>query len=133
MTPMRRRRAFRGGGRGCGSPARRLAPRVPQRFHTHDMNIVFKLAAGIFPLLAAGQTAGTVPAKPLRLCIAGLVHGHVDGFLRAATKRQDVAIAGIFDPDAALARQYARRYNLAEAIFFTDLGAMLDRIKPEAV
>ena len=97
------------------------------------MNIVFKLAAGIFPLLAAGQTAGTVPAKPLRLCIAGLVHGHVDGFLRAATKRQDVAIAGIFDPDAALARQYARRYNLAESIFFTDLGAMLDRIKPEAV
>jgi predicted dehydrogenase len=94
------------------------------------MNILFKLAAagGLFPLLTAAQTA-----KPLRLCIAGLVHGHVDGFLRAATKRQDVAIAGIFDPDPALQRKYAQRFGLPESIFFTDLGAMLDRIKPEAV
>ncbi len=99
------------------------------------MNILFKLAAacGIFPLLSAGQTTATVAAGPLRLCIAGLVHGHVDGFLRAATKRQDVAIAGIFDPDLALQRKYAQRYSLSESIFFTDLAAMLDRIKPEAV
>jgi predicted dehydrogenase len=99
------------------------------------MHILFKLTAacGILPLLSVGQTADTVTANPLRLCIAGLVHGHVDGFLRAATKRQDVAIAGIFDPDTALQRKYAQRYGLSESIFFTDLAAMLDRIKPEAV
>jgi predicted dehydrogenase len=99
------------------------------------MHILFKLTAvcGILPLLAVGQTAGTVTTKPLRLCIAGLVHGHVEGFLRAATKRQDVAIAGIFDPDLALQRKYAQRYSLSESIFFTDLATMLDRIKPEAV
>jgi predicted dehydrogenase len=99
------------------------------------MNILFKLTAacGLFPLLSAGQSAGTIGSKPLRLCIAGLVHGHVDGFLRAASKRQDVAIAGIFDPDPALQRHYAQRYGLPESIFFNDLGAMLDRIKPEAV
>ena len=92
------------------------------------MHILVKLtlAGTLLPLLAAGE-------QPLRLSIAGLVHGHVDGFLRAAGKRQDIEIAGIFDPDTALQRQYAQRYGLAESVFFTDLGAMLDRVKPEAV
>lgn len=92
------------------------------------MHILSKLtlAAGLLPLLAAGE-------QPLRLCIAGLVHGHVDGFLRAAGQRKDVEIAGVFDPDTALQRQYAQRYGLADSVFFTDLGAMLDRVKPEAV
>jgi predicted dehydrogenase len=92
------------------------------------MHILQKLilAGGLLPLLAAGE-------QPLRLCIAGLVHGHVDGFLRAAAPRKDIQIAGIFDPDTALQRRYAQRYGLAESVFFTDLGAMLDRVKPEAV
>jgi predicted dehydrogenase len=92
------------------------------------MHILLKLAlaAGFLPLLAAGD-------QPLRLCIAGLVHGHVDGFLHAAAPRKDIQIAGIFDPDAALQRRYAQRYGLAESVFFTDLGTMLDRVKPEAV
>jgi predicted dehydrogenase len=91
------------------------------------MHILLKLTlAAWFLPLAAGQ-------QPLRLCIAGLVHGHVDGFLRAAGQRKDVEIAGVFDPDAALQRQYAQRYGLAQSVFFTNLGAMLDRVKPEAV
>jgi predicted dehydrogenase len=92
------------------------------------MHILLKLtlAGGLLPLTAAGE-------QPLRLCIAGLVHGHVDGFLRAAGQRKDVEIVGVFDPDTALQRHYAQRYGLAEPVFFTDLGAMLDRVKPEAV
>jgi predicted dehydrogenase len=94
----------------------------------YSMHILVKLilAGGLLPLLAAGE-------PPLRLCIVGLVHGHVDGFLRAAGQRKDVEIAGVFDPDTALHRQYAQRYGLAESVFFTDLAAMLDRVKPEAV
>jgi len=94
----------------------------------YSMHILLKLtlAGGLLPLLAAGE-------QPLRLCIVGLVHGHVDGFLRAASRRADVEIAGVFDPDTALQRHYAQRYGLAESIFYTDLGAMLDRVKPEAV
>jgi predicted dehydrogenase len=57
----------------------------------------------------------------------------VDGFLHAAGQRKDVEIAGIFDPDIALQHRYAQRYGLAESMFFTNLGAMLDRVKPEAV
>ncbi len=86
----------------------------------------FALACGLFPWLLAAE-------PPLRLCIAGLVHGHVDGFLHAATQRKDVEIAGIFDPDATLQRHYAARYGLADSVFFTNLAVMLDRVKPEAV
>ena len=73
------------------------------------------------------------PQPPLRLAIAGLVHGHVSGFLKAAQARQDVAIVGVFDPDQALLRKYAERYKLPETILFTDAGAMLAATKPEAV
>jgi predicted dehydrogenase len=72
-------------------------------------------------------------APPLRLAIAGLVHGHVSGFLRGALTRSDVQIVGIFDPDAALVRAYAGRLTLADDRTFTDLGALLDRTRPEAV
>jgi predicted dehydrogenase len=70
---------------------------------------------------------------PLRLAIAGLVHGHVSGFLRAAQGRKDVVIVGVFDPDAALLKKYAERNNLAPSVLFTDLSAMLDGARPEAV
>lgn len=81
-------------------------------------------------LCAASATA---EIKPLRLAIAGLVHGHVDGFLRAVKARDDVQLVGVFDPDLALQQKYAQRYSLPRSLFFTELGALLDRTKPEAV
>lgn len=72
-------------------------------------------------------------APPLRLAIAGLVHGHVSGFLRSAQGRTDVQIVGLFDPDAALLAAYAQRFGLDRSLLFTDLDLMLDRTKAEAV
>ena len=86
----------------------------------------------ILTTLLTAQAQEPTPA-PLRLAIAGLVHGHVSGFLRGAQARHDVQIVGIFDPDAALLRQYGERYKLADTALFTDLGVMLERAKPEAV
>lgn len=87
------------------------------------------LAAVVAVLAVDAQDAG----PPLRLAIAGLEHGHVSGFLRAAQGRQDVTIVGVFDRDAELLRRYAERYKLDGAVLFTDAGAMLDKVKPEAV
>jgi predicted dehydrogenase len=70
---------------------------------------------------------------PLRLAIAGLVHGHVSGFLRAAQSRADLQIAGVFDPDAALLRSYGERYNIPESARFTDLEVLMDRLHPDAI
>jgi len=72
-------------------------------------------------------------AQPLRLAIAGLAHGHVSGFLNNAQRRDDVKIVGVFDPEAALGASYAQRYHLPNDAVFTDLGKMLDTVKPEAV
>jgi len=101
-----------------------------------DMNMR-RIAALIVALIVSAMVAASAQppaaAPPLRLAIAGLIHGHVSGFLRAAQARSDVQIVAVFDPDAALLRKYGERYNLPPAALFTDLSAMLDRAKPEAV
>jgi predicted dehydrogenase len=83
--------------------------------------------------LSAAPGAQTPPAAPFRLAIAGLVHGHVSGFLRSALARNDVQIVGIFEADTALQREYAKRFALDQSLFSTDLAAMLERAKPQAV
>jgi predicted dehydrogenase len=67
------------------------------------------------------------------VAVAGLVHGHVDGFFRAIKGRADVQVVGIFDPDLSLHKHYGERYGYADALFYTDLATMLERAKPEAV
>ncbi len=84
-------------------------------------------------LLVSAHAQERAGPKPLRLAIAGLVHGHVSGFLRGAQGRRDVEIVGIFDPDKVLLQHYGQRYKIPDAALFTDLAEMLDRTKPEAV
>ncbi|WP_321474963.1 Gfo/Idh/MocA family oxidoreductase [uncultured Paludibaculum sp.] len=90
----------------------------------------------LFRTLALATLAASVfaqdPAPPLRLAIAGLVHGHVDGFLRAA-RAKHVQIVGVYDPDTKLHAKYAEKYHLEPGVFFTNLNTMLDKTKPEAV
>ncbi|MDP8979024.1 MAG: Gfo/Idh/MocA family oxidoreductase [Acidobacteriota bacterium] len=80
----------------------------------------------LFPALLAAQ-------PPVKLAIAGLVHGHVDGFLRAAKNHPEIQIVAIYEPDVALQHKYADRFSLPNSLFFTDLPTMLDRVNPEAV
>ncbi len=81
--------------------------------------------------IGSAQTAGS---HALRIAIAGLNHGHVSGFLRNAQRRAaDIEIAAVWDPDAALLAKYAKSNHFPENILFTDLGKMLDTVKPEAV
>ena len=86
----------------------------------------------MIPALLAQAPAASDP-KPLRLAIAGLVHGHVSGFLRSYKNSAHLNLVGIFEPDTALRRQYAKQSALPEALFFSDLSKMLDQVKPEAV
>ncbi|HEX9366256.1 MAG TPA: Gfo/Idh/MocA family oxidoreductase [Vicinamibacterales bacterium] len=85
------------------------------------------------PLVLLLPVARAQERPPLRLAIAGLVHGHVSGFLRGAQGRTDVRIAGVFDPDPALLRSYGEKYNIPEAARFLDLKTMLDRVRPDAI
>src|SRR5229473_3420064 len=89
--------------------------------------------AVLLPLAGFAQTPNAPESKPLRLAIAGLVHSHVDGFLRGVRNRADVQIVGVFEPDTVVQHKYAEKYNLGKLPFFTDLRVMLDSVKPEAV
>jgi predicted dehydrogenase len=84
-------------------------------------------------LVLCASLASAQDEKPLRLAIAGLAHDHVNGFLRNIEKRKDVQVVGVFDPAPSLHKEYAGRAHLAGSFFFTDLGAMLDQVKPDAV
>src|SRR5262249_47874211 len=90
---------------------------------------------GLAGAIALAALAGMAPQDkpPMRLAIAGLVHGHVGAFVRLVQKRADVQIVGVFEPDAALLRSYADTFHIPENARFTDLGTMIDRAHPEAI
>ncbi len=90
-------------------------------------------AAALSMLPLAVLLSAQAAPPPMKLAIAGLVHGHVSGFLRAAEGRTDIQIVGVFDPDKSLHQAYAEKFKLDPSVFFTDLGAMLDKTRPEAV
>jgi predicted dehydrogenase len=92
---------------------------------------VMLLRSLLLALLTSLACAQTPP--PLRLVIAGLAHGHVEGFLRAAKTRADLRIVGIYDADVALHKKYGRRHGLPDSLFSTDLPALLASVRPEAV
>ena len=71
--------------------------------------------------------------QPIRVAVAGMAHGHVEGFLPALKNHPDVRLVGVYEPDTALARSYAARYALPSDIFYTDLPAMLQKTRPDAV
>jgi len=96
---------------------------------------MFRIALGalLISAPALAQSAAAPDSQPLRLAIAGLVHGHVASFLQNARARTDVQIVGLFDPDPRLTASYGKSSGLAPDALFNDLPAMLDRLKPEAV
>jgi predicted dehydrogenase len=95
--------------------------------------IQYLLASVLLPVLATARSPVGSDAKPLQLVVAGLVHGHVDGFFRSLKNRHDVQIVGIFEPDESLQKRYGQRYGFTASVFFTNLNSMLDKTKPEAV
>ena len=83
--------------------------------------------------LFAGPVLGAAEAEPLRVVIAGLVHGHVEGFLSNSAHRQDIRIVGISDPDRRLFDRYAAQFKLDSTLYHAELEEMLRTTKPQAV
>ena len=88
-------------------------------------SITFTILFMLFQQLAFCKT-------PLKLAIAGLSHGHVDWIFNRKDK-QDVELIGIYETNPELVARYAEHYGLDRSLFYTDLGKMLDDLKPEAV
>ena len=97
-----------------------------------SMTLVF------FASSSANLRAQTKPATekenaPLRVALAGLVHGHAFGFFDQFQKRTDLQVVGIADADRQLAAQFTNTYGLAPGLFYSDLEEMLKATHPQAV
>ncbi len=103
-------------------PEERLCGILPFRF------AVFVL----LPLLISAAAAQNASA-PLRVGIAGLVHGHVSGFLEHSLHRPEIQLVGIAEPDSQLAAAYAGRFGVDRSLLFTSLEEMLEKTHPQAV
>lgn len=83
-------------------------------------------------LLASLPAHAAEPKAPVRVVIAGLVHGHVGGFLKNAAGGS-VEIVGIHEADREVVKRYQERFHLNESLFGADLPKMLDERKPQAI
>lgn len=70
---------------------------------------------------------------PLRIGIIGLTHDHVHGLLWNASRRDDITIVGIAEPNRELFDRLAARYKLDPSLYHSSTTAMLDATHPEAV
>lgn len=87
------------------------------------------LMCGSFVVLAHQQQPNP---QPLKLAIAGLTHGHVQGILARPTQG-NMQIVGIYESNAALAERLIKQHKLRQDLVFSNLDKMLDAVKPEAV
>ncbi len=96
------------------------------------MKYVFS-AIFLFAMLTASYSQTPVGSPPLRVAVAGLVHGHVGGFFQSSLHRSDIQLVGIAEPDQQLAARYAAQFNIDHTLLFTDLDDMLQKTHPQAV
>lgn len=94
------------------------------------LKLIPLLIASALPLCAIAQTPAD---KPIRVVIAGLVHDHALGLLNAMPQNTSVQLVGISEPDIAVAAHYETQFHLNHKLFYTDMDAMFDQLRPDAV
>ncbi len=98
---------------------------------------VIAMAMALPLLLAPAATVraqAPAPATgPLRIAIAGLVHGHVRGHMNAMVKRTDIELVGVYEGDAGLRDKFASTHGIDAAKMFADLDRLITTTKPEAL
>jgi len=99
-----------------------------------DLRFVFPFVAVALSLAPrAARAAESQYAAPMRVAIAGLIHGHVEGFLQANLHRSDIVLVGIAEADRRLAAKYAAQFHIDNALLFSSLDEMLEKTHPQAV
>lgn len=83
-------------------------------------------------LLTGSALADETAAKPLRVAIAGLVHGHVSQVL-SHLDRKDIQVVGMAEPDAEVVKRQIAEHHFDPKLVYPTVAAMLDATKPDAV
>src|SRR5260370_18418170 len=102
-----------------------------------SLNLGFMFVA-LFFFAAADSAAQAKPVlnaeeAPLRVALAGLVHGHAFGFFHQFQRRKDLQVVGISEADRSLVAQFAKRYSLGPQLFYSDLEEMPKKMNPQTV
>src|ERR1700749_5160611 len=84
-------------------------------------------------LIAIPSATRAQSTATLHVAMAGLAHGHADGFLTHIKDRHDVELVGIAEPDKAIFDRYAAKFNLDPKLYNADLDELLTATKPQAV
>src|SRR5687768_11811924 len=74
---------------------------------------VFVLLGGALTAAAAQTPPATAIPAPVRVAVAGTVHGHVTGFMRQVQNRPEMELVGVYERDAALRDAFRTRYEIA--------------------
>jgi predicted dehydrogenase len=89
----------------------------------------------------ANAAVDAIPGSPMKVGVVGLVHGHIEGFLKGGSltpaggilNRPDVQVVGIVEPDQKLFDSYAERYHLPASLHFRSIQEMVKQAHPRAV
>jgi predicted dehydrogenase len=95
-----------------------------------DMKTPIILFALVFSF-NAGWSQEVKP--PVRVAVIGLVHDHVFGFFALKRDHPEIEVAGIVEPDHALAATYAKKFGLNDDLLFDSLDALLAKTNVQAV
>src|SRR5271170_3152423 len=94
-----------------------------------------------FLTLHAKSAVAAPGGAPMKVAIVGLVHGHVDGFLKGGAltpaggilNRPDVQLVGIVEPDQKLFDAYAQQYHFAASMHYRSIQELVSQTHPQAV
>jgi glucose-fructose oxidoreductase len=96
--------------------------------------LLFSLALVFSTAILSAQVRPAADSKPpLRVAIAGLVHGHAGGFFTHSLNRPEIQIVAIAEPDRAIFDRYVAKFHLAPSLYHADLEETLRTTKPQAV
>ncbi|HEV2400864.1 MAG TPA: Gfo/Idh/MocA family oxidoreductase [Candidatus Sulfotelmatobacter sp.] len=83
--------------------------------------------------LSFAQTSPAPSHPRLRVGVAGVVHGHVDGFFKYSGKSPEIEIVGIAEPNAQLLAQAGKNFGFDRSQLYSSLEEMIAKARPQAV
>lgn len=95
-----------------------------------DMGLSALLFA--FVLQVSPASASSDAPAPVRIGVAGLVHGHV-GWILGREDHGDIEIVGIAEADQTLVERHAARFGFDMELVYPSVEEMIEATKPEAV
>lgn len=88
--------------------------------------LLFLISLTLHPDLSAQES------KPVRIGIAGLTHGHVNGLLRVMDD-DAFEIVGIAESNQELVNKLSERFKFSKELVYSSLDEMVKSTKPQAV